>query len=442
MRSSIGIAFSNTFRSAVVTLALLAGPAFRGSAEDDYEMAPLNYSATQPVDAASALEKKLAANPNLLASKTDKDFVVALLRELNVPVESQVLVFSKTSLQRAKISPETPRAMYFSDRCYVGWVPGGEAELMCFDPVLGATFYLIPKEHFHNRPVVQRNGECLSCHAGSRTRGVPGPLVRSVFPDRQGEPILTAGSFSISHQNPLSERWGGWYVTGLHGTERHMGNATAVEKGDGAVLDRESGANLLNLDRFFQTKDYPTPGSDVVALMVFEHQIGMQQRLLEANQNTRIAIHRYQALMTELKEPISDTLAGSALSVVRHQAEKLLEEMLFVTEAGLTGGGVQGDPGFVKAFQKESRRDSQGRSLRDFDLKHRLFRFRMSYMIYSPIFDALPAPLRDRFWQRLWTILNEPKSPEPFDLLPETEKSDIKSILLATKSGLPAYWKP
>lgn len=423
-------------------LGLLTLTPTKSTAEDDYEMAPLNYSATQPHDAASALEKKLSTNPNLLASKTDKDFVMSLLRELNVPVESQVLVFSKTSLQRAKISPETPRAIYFSDRCYVGWVPGGEAELMCFDPVLGATFYLIPKDHFHNRPVVQRNGECLSCHAGSRTRGVPGPLVRSVFPDRQGEPILTAGSFSVTHQNPLSERWGGWYVTGLHGTERHMGNATAVERGDGALLDRESGANLLSLDRFFQTKDYPSPGSDVVALMVFEHQIGMQQRLLEANQNTRIAIHRYQALMTELKEPVSDTLAGSALSVVRHQADKLLEEMLFVSEAGLTGGGVQGDPGFVKAFQREALRDSQGRSLRDFDLKHRLFRFRMSYMIYSPIFDALPAPLRDRFWQRLWTVLNEPKSPEPFDLLPETEKSDIKAILLATKSGLPSYWKP
>lgn len=410
-------------------------------AEDEFEMAPLNYSQTKPRDAAADLELRLKQNPNLLAAKTDKEFVIALLRELNVPVESQMLVFSKTSLQRGRISPDTPRAIYFNEQSYVGWVPGGEAEIMSFDPQLGATFYLVPKAHFHDRPVLVRDGECLSCHAGSRTRGVPAPLVRSVFTDRQGEAILSAGSFSISHQNPLSERWGGWYVTGRHGSERHMGNMTAVEKAGNAILDREAGANLLNLDRFFQTSDYPRPGSDIVALMVFEHQVGLQQRLLQANQSARIAIHRYESLMRELKEPMGDTLAGSALSVVRHQAEKLLEEMLFVTEAPLTGGGVEGDSTFTTVFQKSARRDSQGRSLRDLDLKTRLFRFRMSYLIYSPHFDGLPTPLRDRFWERLWALLNEERSPEPFDLLRTGEKQDIKEILLATKPGLPSYWK-
>ena len=426
---------------ATLVALLIASLASSARAEDDFELPPLNYSNTEPNDEVHRLLQRLNENPELLRSGSDQSFLSHLLRELKVSEDSQVLVFSKTSLQRQRISPETPRALYFSDRCYVGWVPGGDAEVMSFDAALGATFYLVPRESFLQKPTFKRSNECLSCHAGSRTRGVPAPLIRSVFTDERGEPILSAGSFSVTQQNPLSERWGGWYVTGRHGTERHMGNVIARDLPGGPSLDREKGANVLDLDKFFPTDRYLRKSSDIVALMVLEHQIGVQQRLHEANQNVRLAIHRYQALMRDLKEPFEETLGGSARSVVRHHATKLIEEMLSVDEASLTGGGVEGSRSFVDTFQRDAIRDRKGRSLRDLNLRTRLFQYRMSYLIYSPLFDGLPAQLRAEFWTQLWALLNEEVSREPFERLRRDDKQSIKEILAETKAELPAYWK-
>lgn len=415
-----------------LSIACFLSPSALPQSTDEFELPPLNYSATVPQDAVQGLVRELEQQPRLLAAPTEKGFVENVLRRLKVPVESQLLVFSKTSLQRQNIHPSHPRAIYFSDDCYVGWVPGADMEIISFDPVLGATFYRIPRSSFTRRPEFVRDPECLSCHASAKTRGVPAPFVRSVFTAADGEPILSAGTFQITHENPISERWGGWYVTGSHGSSRHMGNEVARPVPEGAVLDRESGANLKSLERYFDRSLHLLPSSDIVALMVFEHQSGAHQRLLEANQSCRIAIHRWRSIRRELGEAETNVLSGSALSVARSQVQKLLEELLFVREGPLPPEGLQGDAGFAKAFEARGFRDPKGRSLRDLDGRTHLFKHRLSYMIFSPSLESLPVEVRDIFWQRLSGILSERDSAAPFDLLTRADKRAIVEILRAS----------
>ena len=357
--------------------------------QEDFELPPISYSKTAPNDAVTRIEKRMKSGELRFAPSDDKTLLLALLKEMKVPVESQIMVFSKTSKQRSIISPTRPRVMYFSDDCYVGWVPGGAMELTTFDPVLGATFYLIDPHDELVRPKFTRADDCLSCHARSSTGNAPGLLARSVFPDERGEPIFSAGSTFITHETPISERWGGWYVTGGHGTARHMGNAFAKESKDGAELNRETGANLSILDGFFDPKPYPLAQSDIVALMVFEHQVGAHNALCEANLQTRLALHRWKGLCEALKEDPKQPLYGSTLSVVNHYADKVLKQLLFVGEAALPEGGIQGAAGFQTAFAASKKVDGKGRSLRDFDLKTRLFRQRCSHLIYSQPFTVL-----------------------------------------------------
>src|SRR2546430_574651 len=71
---------------------------------------------------------------------------------------------------------------------------------------------------------VRQTENCLACHGESMTHDVPGLLVRSTFCDADGMPILSAGTFLTTQESPLSERWGGWYVSGVNGTKAGMAN--------------------------------------------------------------------------------------------------------------------------------------------------------------------------------------------------------------------------
>ncbi len=428
-------------RTLLACLLLGLGSWLARAEQEDFELPPIRYSKTAPNDAVTRIEKRIRSGELKFAPGDDKTLLLALLKELKVPVESQIMVFSKTSKQRSIISPTRPRVMYFSDDCYVGWVPGGAMELTTFDPVLGATFYLVEPHDELVRPKFTRADDCLSCHARSSTGNAPGLLARSVFPDDRGEPIFSAGSTFVTHETPFSERWGGWYVTGQHGTARHRGNVFAKQSKDGADLDMGAGANLSKLDAFFDPKPYPLDRSDIVALMVVEHQVGMHNALCEANMQARLALYRWKGLCEALKEDPDQPLYGSTLSVINHYAEKVLKQLLFVGEAALPDGGIQGAASFQTAFAATKKTDGKGRSLRDFDLKTRIFRNRCSHLIYSRTFDTLPPVLRETILNRLWTILTEDKPAEPFNHLPATERAAIREILQATKEGLPPVWK-
>lgn len=416
-----------------LVLGLATPPPVPAQGSPDYELPPIEYSATAPSNRITRLTDHLnATRPPV----TEGRFLRWLLQETGVPVDSQVLVFSKTSLQRDIISPRQPRSLFFNDDLYIGWVPGGLMEVTVTDPKLGMVFYALDSRDAKAPLRFQREGDCLSCHGGSMTRNWPGLMIRSIYPDDRGEPITSAGSTLVAHDTPIEQRWGGWYVTGKHGSTRHLGNVTAHDGGRDPNLDREAGANLTSLDKFFPTSTYLRPDSDIVALMVLEHQILMHNRLCEGALRVRKWSHYQRQLQKEMGEPIADHPVGTALRVLTHETDRIVDALLFSDEIQLPESGIQGAGDFEKAFAKNRRPDPAGRSLKDFDLRNRLFRHRCSYMIYSEAFDALPIDLKNSVLQKLDNILTAANPPPRFAHLPATERTAIRDILVAT---LPAY---
>ena len=336
------------------------------------------------------LQAKLQSKKAVLRHDDRQGYLRSVLEQLNVPVSSQVLVFSKTSFQRTRIAPDTPRAIYFNDDVYVGFVQGSDVlEFSAVDPELGGTFYLLEQAKTPTPTFLRQTHDCLQCHASGKTLDVPGHLVRSVYPEESGQPAFNAGTFSTSHESPMAERWGGWYVTGTHGKQTHMGNVLVTDREHPEKLDTRAGANLTDLSGKFDTSAYLAPSSDLVALMVLEHQVKMHNLITLANYQAKIAIHYSRAINKALGEP-EDAISETTARRFQGPAEDLVKYMLFVDEAPLSEP-VRGTTSFAKDFTARGPRDHQGRSLRDFDLKTRLFRYPCSYLIYSKAFDALPA---------------------------------------------------
>lgn len=412
-----------------------------GQSISEYELSPIEYSESEASNRVSIIQKKLELGTLSLPRGSHKKFVEAFLESMSVPVDTQVLVFSLTSFQRDLIHPKQPRAMYFSDDCYIGWVPGGLMEVAVTDPKLGIVFYHLNPREESKAMKFTRDRECLSCHGGSMTRNWPGLIVRSVYPDSSGNPITSAGGFFTDHQSRIEDRWGGWYVTGEHGSLRHMGNAIGKRATYGAELDRESGANLKNLDQFFPTKKYPRPGSDILALMVLEHQVGMHNRLSTGSLRVRKWTHYQRQLQKELGETVTDEPTGSALLVVQSEAKRILEYLFFAREVRLSKNSIQGNDVFQTAFRKNRREDAEGRSLKDFNIRSRLFAYRCSYMVYSESFESMPDVLKKELYRRMIEILSAESPPKEFAHLSSTERRAIHQILLATHDGFASAWQ-
>jgi hypothetical protein len=359
---------------------------------------------TRPLsDPVTLLQQRLDKGEASLKHEDGRGYLRPLLKLLGIPESSQVLVFSKTSFQQHLISPETPRALYFNDNVYVGYVQGGDVlEISSVDPLQGAIFYTLDQRP-KDKPRFARRDECLQCHASPKTLSVPGHLVRSVFPDSSGFPQIQAGSFDVDHATPLKERWGGWYVTGSHGSQRHMGNVLVKDKDAPEKLDVEAGANVQKLDKYFDTSAYLTPHSDIVALMVLEHQVKMHNLITRVNYETRMALAQ-QAVMNQILKRPADEWSESTRRRIERTSEALVSYMLFTDEAVLTGK-VKGTSGFAEEFARAGRRDTKGRSLHDFDLERRLFRYPCSYLIESEAFRNLPKPALDYILMRLEKLL-------------------------------------
>lgn len=421
--------------------ALLAVPA-PGMAEDEYENAPIRYSDTPPNDAAKQLEKDQASGKVKLPRGTHWETLYGLLRHWDIPVESQVMVFSKTSKQNDRIGPATPRVIYFNDNAYVGYSVGGAFEVSTVDPVLGPIFYLCDPNVADSEPITfQRDQSCLSCHGGPFSPDVPGVIVRSVFPNPEGHPIMSQGSTVVDTTTPFEDRWGGWYVTGKHGETLHRGNVTAKEAGETVEMDVKSGANIGDLSHFFDITPYPRKTSDIVALMVLEHQTSTQNMLTKANHAAMRAMHMQKSLQRELGEPVLDEPTGTARRIIDNCAEDVLEALLFKDEAALPEGGIEGDAGFQTAFAKGAKQSSSGRSLKDFQLLTRLFKYRCSYMIYSITFTNLIPQLKTTVMKRLADVLEGKDKSGDFEHLTESERRNIREILAETLPGAPADWK-
>lgn len=408
--------------------------------QDRFDAAPIAYSTATPNNSVSALQTAMAEGTSKLDRDPQFGYLKALLDALKIPVESQVLVFSKTSLQQRYIAPTSPRALYFNDDTYVGTVPQGDLiEISTADAGLGAVFYALPQAPADNAAIVREREECLQCHSGSLTNGYPGHLFRSVYPDAQGYPILKAGSHRTTQDSPFKQRWGGWYVTGTHGALRHMGNAIAMPTEQDAALDLEAGANRVELDARVPRENYLTAHSDIVALMVLIHQVQVHNLITQAGFDTRLALWD-QAVMDEMLKTPNSPPSDSTRRRIARAGDKLIDGLLFVGEATFDAS-IAGTSGFTEAFSARGPRDSQGRSLRDFDLQHRLFAYPLSYLIYSQQFDGLPEEMKIYVYRRLWDILTGVDKSARYDHLSTAQRDAIRRILCETKAGLPLYWK-
>lgn len=431
---------SSLMRSHLLLLALL--PPLLAGAEDAYEQAPIFYSATRPNDAAMRLERLQEQGKASIDRSTHWTALHSLLKHFGIPESSQVMVFSKTSKQNDLISPATPRVIYFGDEAYVGYSVGGAMEVSTIDPKLGPIFYLADPDTPPEQPLrFVRDQSCLSCHGGPFSPDVPGLLVRSVCPDDSGHPIMSQGSRVVDTTTPFEDRWGGWYVTGRHGSLVHQGNVVAKENGESVALDLKPGQNLTSLDDLFDTSPYPRKTSDIVALMVLEHQTSTQNALTKANHAALRAMHMQQSLQKELGEPLLPEPTGTARRIIDHCAEDVLDALLFKDEAALPEGGIEGSAEFQTAFVEQAKRSRDGRSLKDFQLLTRLFKYRCSYLIHGITFRHLTPPLKQTVLAKLWQVLQGKEPTQRYDYLGGSECQHISRILVETLPDLPAEWQ-
>jgi hypothetical protein len=401
---------------------------------------PISYR-TRPVnDPVAKLQKRIDAGEVHLDYEPQFGYLKSVLDQLQIPISSQTLVFSKTSFQFRKISPQTPRALYFNDDVYIGFVHDGKAlEIISFDPMQGAIFYLLDVNKTAHPTFQRAELDCSQCHIVPATRNVPGVLVRSIFPTTSGTQVLRSASFITGQDSPLSERWGGWYVTGTHGNQSHMGNVVVPDGQTAEQLDRAPGANVTKLDGRFDPSFYPSGNSDIVAQLVLAHQTQMHNLITLTNYKTRLALYAEAAKNKSVGMP-TDTLSDTAKEKYQKPAEDLLRYLLFTNEAPLTAE-IKGTSGFTEEFASRGPRDSRGRSLRDFDLHTRIFKYPCSYLIYSEDFDAIPSPAKEYIYRRLLEILTGRDQSADFAKLKAQDRQTIFEILLATKPNLPLEWK-
>ena len=400
----------------------------------------VRYSKRPATDPVELLNRKIARGEVTLEFDDKQGYLRSVLQALNVPVQSQVLVFSKTSFQATRISPKMPRALYFNDSTAVGFVRESEVlEFASVDPKLGPVFYTLDQEKVAKPRFERRDTSCLQCHDAGATLGVPGLLIRSVFPDPSGMPVFQAGDYFTDHRSPIQERWGGWYVTGTHGAMTHLGNAVVRDRDHPEKMEGAAGLNVTDLSSKFDTAAYLTPHSDIVALMTLEHQTRMTNLITRVGYETAMAL-RDQANFNQAYRQRADEMSESTRHRIDSAVEEMLQYMLFVDEAKLEAP-IKGTSGFAESFRSAGPRDRKGRSLRDLDLQTRLLRYPLSYMIYSEAFDGMPEGARQRIYRRLFDVLSEKDKSKRYQGLSAVDRRAILEILLDTKKDLPAYWK-
>jgi hypothetical protein len=347
-------------------------------------------------------------------------YLPSLLQALGVNPDSQTLVFSKTSFQAARIEPHNPRALYFGDDIMVGFVRGSDLlEVAALDPKQGMVFYSF--NGASKPPSFDRRDACLQCHTSPGTLGIPGLLIASSYTDASGMPAFRGSQRITDHRTPFEDRWGGWYVTGTHADMRHIGNAVGHDSAHPALLDLHDSQNLSSLAKKFDASGYLSGQSDIVALMTLEHQTRMTNLMIRTGWEARIA------------DP-------SAKAQFDTDLESLVTYMLFADEATLRGP-VVGVSTFTQTFAARGPRDHQGRSLRDFDLQKRMFRYPLSYMVYSEAFDAMPDQVKERVYRRLYDVLTSRDQSDKFKRLSSEDRRAVLEILRETKPGLPAYFR-
>ncbi len=351
----------------------------------DDEYPEIGYGQTRPAGSLGRAMDAIADGSVRIAWDADRGYLAAVLDTLAIDPSSQVLAFSRTSLQTRFIGPQTPRAIYFNDDTYVAWTPGAPTlEISGFDPALGPVFYTVVQEDAA-KPVPERKfGVCLRCHdTYSLTGGgVPRFLLGSGYTNTEGELVSHEAWILTTQATPLGSRWGGWYVTGHHGGQVHLGNIVVEAPEDLQDLEALRVGNIDTLDTLLDTSLYLQSTSDIVALMVLEHQIEVQNLI------SRL---RYESVAGR---PIAEHAAALASAMLMRDAITLAEP-------------ISGNADFSRHFEARGPFDSAGRSLRQLDLRTRVFRYPLSYLIYSAGFQALPGEAKTAVYRNLRASMAE-----------------------------------
>jgi hypothetical protein len=407
-----------SLRPLIAACLLLPAPLFAQSGVTSvgaFGEEPHNYW-TEPDDAFSKFRERVDSGKlKLDARGGEKEFVIALLKELGVPVSSQLWVFSGTSLQSGRISPRNPRAIYFNEDMYVGYVPGGQMEVCSLDPERGAVFYLfnIPRE---GEPVrFQRSEKCMNCHAGDAQFHVPGLAVESVIPGPNTGSLDAFRRGLSGHTVPLEDRFGGWHVTGAPDSLKHHGNLTGILNGSSLKLSANPPGSQFDPSR------YPAATSDILAHLILEHQIGFTNRVTEARYFTRAALAAGKG-----------RIRNEDAKVLAEKADALARYLMFADEAPLPREGITGDSAFKADFLRNRKAAPDGTSLKDLDLHNHLFKYRCSYMLYSRVFTTLQPEFKKLVYARLSAAVGDTNASREFSYLPLPEKRAIRTIVGAT----------
>jgi len=402
------------------------GGTFQGSMEDP----AIAYTKAPVSNVVADLNTKLADGSVQLRFDGRAGYLQSALAALNLSVDSQLLLFSQTSLQAARIGPANPRALFFNDRVALGWVRDGDViEVAAHDVTQGIVFYTLdqkPVAAAGAPPQFRRGFICLGCHVTSDTLGVPGLLNFSTTGSGPGSLMRAV---AMDHATPVAARWGGWLVTGATGGAAHRGN-------DMPALDPARRRDLRSVDGLFEPDGYRAATSDVGALLVFSHQTKMMNLLTRIGWEARAAdprLHPASPSSSDADQRVADMMRGIAAEVVDY--------MLFIDEAPLPGG-VQASPGFASRFSAGGLRDAKGRSLHELDLTRRLLKYPCSYLIDSPAFDALPPIAKEPVYRRLWDVLSGGERGERYRrALSREDRQAIVEILRDTKKDLPEYFR-
>lgn len=390
----------------------------------DFKAPPHNYLERKPEDRFAHLMEKARQGEVRIDTSSDKAFLASLLTALDIPVSSQIMVFSASSLQSEIINPRNPRALYFNEDTYVGWVPGGLVEIIAADPQLGPMFYVFNRLRLGGPvPDVQRSTKCMNCHAGNATRRVPGLIAESLLVSRAGSSLETYRHDVQGHQIPLELRFGGWHLTGEHHLTTHKANVMGVpQNGKNEIVPVEPG-------QYSNLSLHLLPTSDILPHLIHEHQLGFENRLVYAIYTMR-----------QIKSENRSLPSAAAKAEIEERAQELARYITFADEAKFPAKGITGDATYAADFLRDRRATRAGLSLKDLDMRTRIFKYRCSYMLYTDTWKQAPRELKERVYYHLALYLRD-QPDAAHGHLPPAERLAIRAILKETMNDLPAWWR-
>ena len=390
----------------------------------DFKSPPHSYLEWKPKDRFAELQEKAQKGEVKLDTTNDKTFLTSLLEALNIPISSQIMVFSASSLQSEIINPRNPRALYFNEDTYLGWVPGGLVEIIAADPEMGPMFYVFDRLRPGGPvPNVTRSTKCMNCHAGNATRRLPGLIAESLLVSRAGSSLETFRRDVQGHQIPLEDRFGGWHLTGQHNLTHNHANVMGIPNaGKNQIVPVEPG-------QYSDLSLHLLPTSDILPNLMNEHQMGFENRLVYAIYTVR-----------QLKSESKGLLGAAAKAEIEERAQELARYIVFADEAKFPAKGIVGDPAYVKDFLRDRKVSKTGLSLKDLDLKTRMFKHRCSYMLYTDTWKEAPKELKERVYYHMALYLREMPDAQHAHLAPG-ERVAIRGILKETMTDLPTWWR-